>query len=1042
MSITEISIKRPTLVVVLFTILSIAGFLSYSLLKYDLLPKIDVPIVSVATVYAGASAADVESSVTKKLEDALSSLENVDNMASSSQEGLSSIVITLVAGTDIDKSLQEAQRKVNSVIATLPANAKTPSLSKFSTDDIPILQMGVTAKVPETELYELTKDQIKSQISKIDGVGQVYLVGGTEREIRVNFNKQKLDAYKISVASAYSAMTSANLELPTGKVENSKSEYTVRLGGKIQKLEDIQNITVGRTSTGSIVHLIDVAEVYDGTAEIKTLNRINNVSSIGIIIQKQSDANTVDVCQQVKEELRILEETYSQQGIKFNIASDNSVHTLDSANSVVKDLLLAIVLVAIVMFLFLHSARSALIVMISIPASIISVFAAMYIFDFSLNMMTLLALSLVIGILVDDSIVVLENIHRHMEMGKNRKKAAIEGRSEIGFTAVAITMVDIVVFVPMALVTGMIGNMLREFSLVIVFSTLMSLFVSFTITPLLASRFSKKERLTRKTAMGRLALGFESGFQKIVRAYERILTWGLSHRKAIYAFTGSLLIGAIALVPLGFIGMEFMPTADKGELSVKLETDEQNSLYQTNLLTKEVEKMLYSKPDVVKVTTRVGYSSSSMFGSNSPNKTEMTVTLVDKKERSLGSIEYAAMLQNEIMKIPGIRATVTIASSNGMTSDYPIQVLLRGTDMSSLYVEADSVMRLIKAVPGTFNVKLSVEKSKPEMKISLDREKMAQLGLTVFDVANTLRLAFAGNSDLKFSENAQEYDINLKFDGQNRRSLDDIRTLTLLNAKGQLIELQNFAKVEQSLGPSKLERYDRISSLTVKAGVAGRPTGTVGNEIKEAIANNIHNPKIEFKYLGQMQQQSDAFGSLLAAIGLALILVYLVMVALYNSYLYPFVVLFSIPMAVIGAFLALGLTGNLMNIFAMIGMIMLIGLVAKNAILLVDFTNQQRAAGLSVREALIEAGKERLRPIVMTTASMIFGMLPIALATGASAETKNGLAWVIIGGLTSSLLLTLVLVPSVYMTLENWKEKLSKRFGKKKPVKTDLEIAD
>jgi HAE1 family hydrophobic/amphiphilic exporter-1 len=1024
MSITELSIKRPTLVTVIFAVLAIAGILSYTMLKYDLLPKIDVSIVSVATVYPGASAADVESSVTKKLEDALSSMENVDNMASTSLEGVSSIVITLKAGTDIDKSMQEAQRKVNSAVSQLPTNCKTPSLAKFSTDDIPVLQMGVTAKIPETELYQLTKDQIKSQLSKINGVGQVTLIGGSEREIRVNVDKEKLDSYKLSMTQIYTAMSTANLELPTGTIENESSQYTVRLGGKLQNVEELKNVTVAKSATGSIVHLGDVADVYDGTAEATTVNRVNNISSIGIIVQKQSDANTVDVCKQVKKELTALEATYKEKGIQFSVSSDTSIHTLDSANAVVKDLLLAIILVAFVMFFFLHSVRNSLIVMVSIPASIVSVFAAMYIFDFSLNLMTLLALSLVIGILVDDSIVVLENIHRHLEMGKNRKKAAIDGRSEIGFTAVAITMVDVVVFVPMALVTGMIGNMLREFSLVIVFSTLMSLFVSFTVTPLLASRFSRKETMTKDTLMGKLALGFESVFHRITSYYERILKWSLNHRKAVYGVVFALLIGSFALFPLGFIGVEFMPSSDRGEISVKLETDQQNSLYQTNLKTQQVEKLLYSKPEVVKVTTRVGYSStSSMFGSSEANKSELTVKLVDKKDRKMSSDVYAAYLQNEIMKIPGVRATCAQISSGVGSTDAPIQVLLRGTNMSTLYTEADSVMRLIKAVPGTVNVKLSVEKTKPEMRISLDRVRMSQLGLSVYDVANTLRLAFAGSTDLKFSEKAEEYDINVHFDELNRRNPEDIKALTFLNGKGQPVELQNFATIEQTLGPSRLERYDRISSLTVKAGVVGRPIGTVGSEIKEAIQTNIHNPEVEFQYLGQMKQQAEAFASLGVAILLALILVYLVMVALYNSYIYPFVVLFSIPMAVIGAFLALALTGCLLNMFAMIGMIMLIGLVAKNAILIVDFTNQQRAHGLSIYDALVEAGKERLRPILMTTLSMIFGMLPIALATGASSETKNGLAWVIIGGLTSSLLLTLVLVPSVYRTVESIREK-------------------
>jgi len=1034
MSITDISIKRSTLVVVIFTVLTIVGIHCYKLLKYDLIPKFSAPMISITTAYPGASANDVESSVTKKLEDALSSLENVDNMKSTSMEGVSSITIELKSGTDVDKGIENAQRKVNAVISTLPANAKTPSLQKFSSDDMPVMKLGVTAKMKPSELYQLVNDQIKSQFSKVDGVGLVSLVGGSEREIKIEINKKKLDSYKISIAQVYMALGNASLELPTGKIESDHSQYTVRLSGKIQSVEGLSNIVISKSMSGSLVKLSDVAQVYDGITEYSTLNRINNVNSIGIQIQKQSDANTVEVCKLVKKQIAEIEKMYAPKGLKFDIASDTSVYTLESANGVMSDLILAVLLVAIVMYFFLHSTRNSLIVLVSIPASIISVFAAMYIFNFSLNMMTLLALSLVIGILVDDSIVVLENIHRHMHMGKDKRQASVDGRKEIGFTAVAITLVDVVVFLPIALVSGMIGEMLREFALVIVFSTLMSLFVSFTITPLLASRFSKIEKITKGTLMGRLALGFEGLFNKVTSYYERVLSWALSHRKTVYATITVLLLGSFALVGFGFIGSEFIPDSDRGEFMIKLETDPQNTLYKTNLVTQKVEDLLFSKPEVVKVFSNVGYSGSAMpggSGNSEQYKSEITVNLVPKEERKMGNAEYSNMIKQEIVKIPGVKVTVAPVSMMGNADDAPIQVLLRGPEVANLYKMADSIMDIMKTVQGTQDIKLSVDKSKPEMRIALNREKMSMLGLSVYDVANTLRLAFAGNSDLQFSERDKEFDINLRFDQYNRKTIEDINALTFLNNQGKTIELQSFASVHQTLGPNKLERYDRISSLTVKAAVTGRPVGTVGNEIKQAISEKIHSDEISIDYAGQMKMQSDAFGSLLSAILFAIILVYLVMVALYNSYLHPFVVLFSLSMAVIGAFLALALTGNYLNIFSMIGMIMLMGLVAKNAILLVDFTNQLREKGLKTRDALMEAGKERLRPILMTTFAMIFGMLPIALASGASSESKNGMAWVIIGGLTSSLLLTLVVVPSVYMTFENLKEKIKSKFSKK-----------
>lgn len=1023
MSITEISIKRPTLVVVIFAVLTILGITSYRLLKYDLLPDMDFPVVNVITMYPGASANDVESSVTKTIEDALSSLENIDYMQSTSQEGVSTITLRLKSGTNTDRAIENAQRKVNAILSDLPVNAKTPSLQKFSSDELPVMKLGVTAKMKPSELYQLIEDQIKPQFSKIEGVGQLSLVGGNEREIKIEINKKKLDSYKISMAGIYAALNNASLELPTGKIESDQRQYTVRLAGKIQSVKNLQNVVISQSHDGSLIKLSDVAQVYDGITEYTNLNRINNVSSIGIVIQKQSDANTVEVCNQVKKQITEIEKIYADKEMKFDIASDTSVFTMNSANAVMVDLMLAVILVAIVMFFFLHSARNSLIVMVSIPASIISVFAAMYIFDFSLNLMTLLGLSLVIGILVDDSIVVLENIHRHLDMGKDKRQAAIDGRKEIGFTAVAITMVDVVVFVPLALVSGIIGNMLREFALVIVFSTLMSLFVSFTITPLLASRFSGIEKLTRNTLMGRLALGFEGQFNKITIYYERILSWALVHRKTVYASVTALLVGSFSLVGFGFIGAEFIPDGDRGEFMIKVETNPQNTLYETNMITQKIETMLFSKPEVVKVFTNVGYSSADVGsgGNQEQNKSEISVNLVAKDERILSVSEYASIIKDEVMQIPGVKATVTPISLMGDADDDPIQLLLRGPEVENLYKMADSIMAIMKEVQGIEDIKLSVDKSKPEMQIALDREKMSMLGLSVFDVANTLRLAFAGNSDLQFSERDKEYDINLRFNQSNRKSIEDIKSLTFMNNQGQIIELQDFANVYQSLGPGKLERYDRISSLTVKASVLGRPTGTVGGEIKEAVSNKIHNNEITIEYKGEMENQSDAFGSLFTAILFAFILVYLVMVALYNSYLHPFVVLFSIPVAIIGALLALALTGNYLNIFTIIGMIMLMGLVAKNAILLVDFTNQLREKGLNIKDALAEAGKERLRPIVMTTFSMVFGMLPIALASSASSELKNGMALVIIGGLLSSLLLTLILVPAVYYSFETIK---------------------
>ncbi|MCC9135045.1 efflux RND transporter permease subunit [Pontibacter silvestris] len=1031
MSITELSIKRPALIIVIFTVLGILGIISYNQLSYNLLPKFDAPVMTVATIYPGAAAGEVETSVTKKVEDALSSLENLDKIQSTSQEGVSIVIVRLKQDADINQSVQDAQQKVNGILATLPDDVDAPTISKFSTDDLPILRLGVTSDMKPTEFYKLIEDRIQPALAKAEGVGQIQIIGGDQREIQVNVDPERLRAYNLSINQVMQTVISANQDFPTGKVENTNQQYSLRVAAKFTSLDQINNLVVSYQPNGSRITVGDVAEVVDGVAERTTLNRINGRSSIGLSIQKQTDANAVEVSRLVKVQIAEIERMYADQNLKFSIASDSSVYTLASADAVMHDLMLAVVIVAFVMLIFLHSLRSSLIVMVALPTSMISTFILMYVAGFSLNLMTLMALSLVVGILVDDSIVVLENIYRHMEMGKDKRTAALEGRNEIGFTAMAITLVDVVVFLPLSLVPGLIGNIVREFSLVIVFSTLMSLFVSFTITPMLASRFGKLDHFTKNTLWGRISLGFESWFKGLQDSYGNILKWSLSHRWVVYLAVVVLFIGSVALVPAGFIGSEFTAQSDQGELVVQLEMEPQTTLYQNNQITAQVEKMIMEHPEVEKVFSNVGYGSSQMSGTSTNYLSEITVILVDKTERAVGIDEFGDQLKDEIQKLPGVKAKAAPTGITGNANNAPIQIILKGAELENVQQAANTVLNVTKGVAGTTDVEFSIEDPRPELQVHIDRERMAALGLNVADVGSTLRTAFSGNDDSKYREGGYEYDINVSLDRFNRSNLEDVSNLTFMNNQGQLVTLSQFATVTQELGASKLERNDRMTSISVNAQVVGRPVGTVGAEIQQAMASKDLPNGVTIEYGGQLEQQGDAFGSLGLAMLIAVIFVYLIMVALYDSFIYPFIVLFSLPVALIGALLALALAFENLSIFSMIGMIMLMGLVAKNAILLVDFTNNLKAEGMPVREALIEAGRERLRPILMTTLAMVFGMLPIALASGAGAETKNGLAWVIIGGLTSSLLLTLVLVPSVYLTVENAIGKIKTRFGKK-----------
>lgn len=1023
----DLSIKRPLIVFVLFAIIALLGFVTFNLLNVNLMPKFQANVITIATVYPGASASEIETSVTKKIEDALSSLENLDRVKSVSQEGASIITLELKSSANVNVAVEDAQRKVNAILANLPTGVKNPTISKFSADDMPIMRVAVTAQMDPTALYKLTEDKIQPALSKLQGVGQISLVGGSKREIRVNVDQERLKAYNLSILQVMQAIQKANQDFPTGKVEETDKQYTVRLSAKFASLDQLKNTAVAVGSDGNRILIKDVADIQDGVNDITQINRLNGNTSIGIQVQKQSDANTVLVAKLVKEEMKELEKQFAKENLKFEIASDNSIYTMDSVNAVVEDLGLAILIVSIICLVFLHSLRSALIVMIAVPLSMLPAFIFLYLFGYSLNVMSLMALSLAVGILVDDSIVVVENIHRFMEMGKSKLEAALLGSKQIFVTAASITAVIVVVFLPLAISGGLIGMILHEFAYPLIVSTATSLLVSFTLTPLLQSKFGKMENPEDKSIAGKFSQLVEKAFNSLKDIYVKVLTIGLNNRKTVFVIIVALFIGSMAFFPMGLIGSAFTPNTDQGEFVIDLEMSPQISVYENNLLTQKVETILLSKPEVIKVFTNVGSSSNMLSSSSRNNISQMTVTIVEKSKRKQNVEEYSQAIKKEILKnIAGLKVSVAPTTLAGSASSAPIQIKIKGTDLAQVEKGAAITKKVMMQIPGTSDIKYSIDDPKPEVQIQINRDKMAQLGLSIADVGATLRTSLAGNTDSKYKEGSYEYDINIKFDKFDGKNITDVSKITFVNNMGQLIELNQFADVFQSVGPSMLERNDRITSITVNSNLVGRPSGTVSEEIAKALEGKLP-AGVTYESAGNIKQQKEAFSSLGYSFLAAIILIYLIMVALYNSLLYPFVVLFSIPVALIGSFTALALTMENLTIFSIVGLITLIGLVAKNAILLVDFTNNLRAEGREVKEALIEAGKERLRPILMTTLAMVFGMFPVAIASGAGAEIKNGLAWVIIGGLTSSLILTLVLVPCVYYSLETIKTKLMRK---------------
>ncbi|MES2890607.1 MAG: efflux RND transporter permease subunit [Bacteroidota bacterium] len=1040
MKIAEISIKRPSLVIVLFTILILGGLLSYTSLNYELLPKFSPSVVSVTTVYPGASPSEVENTVSKEIENAVSSMENIKKLETRSFEGISIVVITLNSGADVDYALNDAQRKVNAVLRNLPEDIDPPSLNKFSLDDLPVMTLSASSKLDEAAFYDLMDKRVAPVLSRVSGVARVSLIGGQEREVQVNIDATRLEGYGLSLLQVQNAILASNLDFPTGSVQTRERDILIRLSGKYKNVDELRSLVVANAN-GVQVRLIDVADVQDAQKDVEKIARVNQVSSIAVQVMKQSDANAVSVSKQVQASLLKLQGDYAAAGLKIDVANDSSVYTLQSADAVIHDLFLAIILVAFVMLFFLHSGRNAVIVMVAIPASLIATFIGMKLLGYSLNLMSLLGLSLVVGILVDDAIVVLENIYRHMEMGKNRVRAAYEATKEIGFTVTSITLVIVVVFLPIAASTGLAADILKEFCVTVVMATLFSLLSSFTIVPWLSSRFGKLERITGKSIFGKIIIRFEKGLHSFTNWVTNILKWSLAHKKTTLGVVFGLLIASFYLIGAGFIGAEFFAKSDRGEFLVQIELPKDASIEKTNAVTQKAENYLRTKPGVTRLISTVGQSSDGQGGVQAtPYKAEVSVQLVPKNERADDANIYAAKTKLELEPLlVGAKIKTVPISILGQAEQAPLALIVTGPELDSVMVFANAALAELRKVKGASEMRLSVESGNPEINVQVDRDKMASLGLSLATVGTTMQTAFSGNTNGKFRQGEYEYDINIRYGSFNRQSLQDVSNLLFLNDKGQQIRLAQFANIKESSGPSQLERRDKSTSVTVQAQTVGRPAGTVAAEWQTSF-DKIKKPTgVSYVWGGDMENQSEGFGSLGIALLAAIVLVYLIMVSLYNSFVYPLVVLFSIPLSIIGALLALALSNNSLNLFTILGLIMLIGLVAKNAIILVDFTNQRKAEGASTYQALIDANHARLRPILMTTIAMVIGMLPIALASGAGAEWKNGLAWVIIGGLLSSLFLTLVVVPVMYSIFDKMIAKFSKK--KVKPI-DDLMVED
>ena len=1028
MNLTALSIRRPSLIIVVFAVLTFMGVASYFSLPIELVPKFDPPVITIMTAYPGASPAEVENAVAKPIEDAISSLEGIDQIQIGSNENVCFVAVETQQQIDIDKTVQEMQRKINQILPSFPKEVRAPVINKFALSELPVLRLAVQADVAGFGFYDLMKNRVVPEIAQVKGVAQVGILGGEEREIKINISSARLEQYGLSLLQVAQAVQAANLDFPTGKVTGSETQLRIRLAGKFLTLDDIRNLVVGKSRFGSSIFIKDLAEVQDGTKDSDVFCRAGGQPVVGLEIRKQSDANAVEMAEQVLEKLQVLEKNYARYGLKFQVVANSSTFTKQATDAVVHDLFIAVLLVALVMLMFLHSLRNAAIVLVSIPTSIVSTFVMMNVMGYSLNLMSLLGLSLAIGILVDDAIVVIENIYRHLEMGKHRVQASYDGRMEIGFTAVSITLVDVVVFLPIIFTVGMVPNLLRQFCMTVLVSTLMSLLVSFTLVPWLTSRVGKLHRFKGENMAGRMVLRFEVFLDWLSDGFVTALRWALRSwkTKLLTLFIAVALMGSsILLITGGFIGNAFIDPGERGEFLVEIQLPKNASLVQTDGVTKQVENWLRKQPDVVNTFTTIGTTGKS-FGLNAPHVAEILVFLTPYRHpRQVSTDIFARQAKVKLEEvIAGAKISVSPIDILGLSFS-PIEVRLNGPDLDSLMAMSAQIQQVMASVPGCVEITPSVESGNPEVQVEVNRQRMADYGLTMAQVGLTLQTAFSGNSDARFRDGDFEYPIRIALDAFDRRSADDIRQLSFVNPLGSTVHLKQFAEVRESAAPTRLERRDRLPSIQFSAQVIGRPTGTVAREVKAKLAQLRVPTGSHFRYGGDLRRQEQGIGSMGFALWTSLVLVYLIMVALYDNWMYPFVVLLSIPLSLIGALLAMALAGQNLTVFTGLGLLILIGLVGKNAILVVDFANHLKQQGMHLNQALMQATKLRFRPVLMTNIAMVIGLLPLALSTNVGSAWKVGLAWSIIGGLNSSMFLSLIFVPVVYGLFD----RLLTRFG-------------
>jgi HAE1 family hydrophobic/amphiphilic exporter-1 len=1038
MWLADTSVKRPVFATMVILALVVLGLVSYPSIGVDLLPKVDFPIVTITTTLKGASPDVMDVDVADRIEGAVNTINGVKSITSQSYESYSRTTIEFVLERNIDQAVQDVREKVSGIRNKLPADIDEPRIAKVDPDATPILFINLSGSQSVRDLSTYADEILKEQLQRINGVGDVIFYGLRLRQVRIWLDAARMQAYQISPGDVVLALKRENIELPGGRIETKTKEYTVRIKGEFAKIPDFNDLIVSYYK-GAPVRIRDIGRAEDGMEEKRSLARFNRVPAIGMAIQKQSGTNTVEVANRVKAEIDRINKTLPP-GMKVNIAMDQSLFIVRSIHEVQFHLIIGSLFAILAVFLFLKNLRTTLISAVALPVSIISTFALINAFNFTFNNMTMLALSLSVGLLIDDAIIVIENIYRHIEEGMAPMEAAKFATSEIGLAVMATTFAIVAIFLPVAFMKGIIGRFFLQFALTIVFAVMVSLLVSFTLTPMMASIFLKprpesipnpmsqgveastQTKTSRYKRIWRKAGDvLEYFYKKLEIFYRRTLEVTLGWRKTV--LIGALVIFVMSLGLTKFIGKEFVAPEDQGVFMIRLEAPIDYSVDEIERYFGRTEEMILGIPGVKSVYYVQGYGGYT-------NKGIMMVGLTPKSQRKYSQEDIKKISRMKLREIPGLKVSAEdISVVGGGIRNVPIQYSIRGQDLNALQIYAKEITAEFSKLPGIADVDTSLETGKPEYKVYIDRDRAAALGVDVATIAEAINLLISGELDIaryKDDLKGKRYDIRVRLNPEDRQSPQGLQRITVRARDGKLVELSNVVKVEEGTGPSVINRADRQRAVTVFASLEGKPLGEAKSEL-DAIAARILPADYIPKYYGMADTMQESFTYLMFALLLGVVMAYMILASQFESFVHPVTVLLSMPLSFVGAFGALFITGKTLNIFSFIGLILLMGLVKKNAILLVDYTNVLRERGLSRREAILQAGPVRMRPILMTTFAMVFGMLPIALGVGEGAETRAPMGIAVIGGLLTSLILTLIVVPAAYDIFDDWQEKVKQR---------------